>query len=319
MATTDTDTSSNYRGELYLIGNYDTPFLSMIGGLNVGKRSQSFAFPLAQPYSVSSASQNVQSEDTSASAGTATTYTRAEDTNTCQIMKYDAAVTFKRQSQFGLMAGINTNHDNPVNNELMFQKQAALTQMAIDVEYSFLNGSYQAASDSSTAAQTRGIVTACSSNTVAAGSATLTKDIVDELLREMAGNGAKFRNPVLFCNAFQKQKISDIYGYAPDDRNIGGVNIKTIETDFAQMGIMYDNYMDTDEILIADLAFCSPVFVPVMFDGEDFVVDMVGGSDVLWVPTAVTAAQKGGFYYTQIGLDYGPEEYHGSITGLATS
>lgn len=320
MAYTDSDTL-NYRGELYLIGNYNTPFLSMIGGLNTGKRSASFEFPLAQPYALNAASQNVQSEDTAGTAGTPTTYTRAQDTNTCQIMKYDAAVTFKKQSTYGLMSGINTNASNPVTNELAFQKQAALRQMAIDVEYSFLNGSYLVTTDSSTETATRGIVTASAAgtNTVAASGAALSKDLIDELLREMASNGAQFTNPVVFVNALNKQRLTNIYGYAPDDRNVGGLNIKQIETDFAMLGVMYNPFMDTDDLLIADLAYCSPVFVPVSFDGEDFNVDMANGADVLWVPTAVTAAKKGGFYYSQIGIDYGPEEYHGTITGLATN
>ena len=318
MAYTDSDTA-NYRGELYLIGNYNTPFLSMIGGLNTGKRSASFTFPLGQTYSLSAASQDVQTETASAAAGTPTTITRSEDTNTCQIMKKDVSVTFKKQSESGLMSGINTNDPNPVNNELAFQKEGQLRQMAIDVEYSFLQGTYQAASSTATAAKTRGIITGTTTNAVAAGSATLSKDLIDELMRTMAGNKAIWSNVVMFVNAFQKQKISDIYGYAPQDRNIGGLNIKQIETDFAMVGVMYDPQMPTDTVLIAEVSACSPVFVPINFNGEDFMVDMAAGADVLWVPTAVTAAQKGGFFYTQIGIDYGPEEYHGKITGLATS
>lgn len=320
MAYTDSE-DLNYRGELYLIGAYRTPFLSMMGGLGAGARTNSFLFPMAQPWSVTAASQPAITETVSAAAGTPTTYTRAEDTNTAQIFKYDAAVTFMKQSQSGSMSGINTNDPNPVTSELSFQKMGALTQMAIDMEFSFLNGTYAAASDSTTAAKTRGIVTASAagSNTVAGAGATLDKDMLNELLREMATNGAIFGNPVIFCNAFQKQKLTDIFGYAPTDRNVGGMNISEIETDFAKMGIVYDPHMDTDEVLIADMSVCKPVYVPVRFDGEDFVTDMNEGADVLWVPTAITAAQKGGFYYSQAGLDYGPEEYHGTITGLATS
>ena len=95
MAYTDTE-DLNYRGELYLIGANQTPFLSMIGGLNVGKRTNSFQFPLGQTYALSAASQNVQTETVSAAAGTATTITRSEDTNTVQLMKYDVAVTFAK-------------------------------------------------------------------------------------------------------------------------------------------------------------------------------------------------------------------------------
>ena len=320
MAYTDSDTA-NYRGELYLIGAYQTPFLSMIGGLNTGARSNSFAFPLAQPYSLNAATQNIQSETTSAAAGTPETYTRSQDVNTCQIMKYDAATTFKKQSTYGKMSGINTGVGNPVTNELSAQKAGGLRQMSIDVEYSLLNGIYVADGAAADDTAMRGIVTASAAgtNTVAAEAAVLSKELIDELLLEMATNGALFTNPVIFVNGFNKQKLTDIYGYVPTDRNVGGLNIMNIETDFAKMGIVYDPQMDSDDLLIADLAYCKPVFVPVAYDGEDFNVDMAAGSDVLWVPTAITAAKKGGFYYTQIGLDYGPEQYHGTITGLATS
>jgi len=318
MATTNSD-ALNYRGELFLIGANQTPFLNTIGGLSGGVRSTAFTFPLAQPYSLDAASQNVQSETTSAAAGTPTTYTRAQDTNVCQIMKYDAAVTFKKQSTYGTISGINTQAGQPVTNELSFQKMGALRQMAIDTEYSFFNGTYVAESAVGTDVATRGIVNAVTTNTVAAGGATLGKALIDELLRDMATNGSVFDMPVIFVNAWNKQKITDAYEYVPPDRNYGGANIATIETDFATMGIVYAPQMETDELLIADLSYCRPVFVPVMFDGEQFVTDTEFGGDVLWVPTGLTAAQKGGFYYSQIGLDYGPEEYHGTITGLATS
>lgn len=318
MAYTDTE-DLNYRGELFLIGAYQTPFLSMMGGIGAGMRSNSFIFPLAQPYGLSAASQPAITEAVSAAAGTPTTITRSQETNTVQIFKYDAAVSFVKQSQFGIMSGINTSAENPVTDELTFQKQGQLYQMAIDMEYSFLNGAFADSSGSATtAAKTRGIITASTTNTVAGGSAALTKAMVNEVLREMATNGAKFQNCVIFVNAFQKQKLSDIYGYAPQDRNIGGLNVKTIETDFATMGVVYDPFVPAGTLLIADMAVCNPVFVPISFNGEDFSTDMAG-SDVLWVPTAITSAQKGGFWFAQAGINYGPKEYHGTITGLATA
>ena len=124
----------------------------------------------------------------------------------------------------------------------------------------------------------------------------------------MAGNGAEFVEPVIFCNAFQKQKISDIYGYAPQDRNVGGYNINQIETDFAQLGIVWCPQMTTSTLLIADLAFCAPVFLPVPEKGVLFYEEL-----------SKTGASERGQVYGQIGLDYGPEEYHGKITGTATS
>jgi hypothetical protein len=138
----------------------------------------------------------------------------------------------------------------------------------------------------------------------------------------MAGNGAPFQNPVIMVNAYQKQILSDIYGYAPMDRNIGGLDIKQIETDFGMMGVLFDPFMTTSVLQIAELSVCSPVFVPFGFapdGGVQAVNSTYEGLDVAWVPTGVTAAARGGFWYSQLGLDYGPEEYHGKITSLATS
>jgi hypothetical protein len=306
MAYTDRE-DLNYLGMLYKIGANQTPFLNAIGGLNGGKTTNSFPFPVAQPWSLTSASQPAITEAASVSSNTATTYTRAQDINTVQIFQYTVEVSHAKQSTWAEVSGISMVGDQPVKNEFEFQKAAALRQMAVDVDYSFLQGAYQAAADASTAAKTKGLKNAISTNTVAGGSAALTKTMIDTLLQTMAGNGSVFSNPVAVCNAFQKTKFSEIYGYAPEDRNIGGVNIKQVETDFAILGIMYDPHMPTDEIYIVDMAVCSPVFCP------------YEGSLVTYEDLAQVAASKKGQWYAQIGLDFGPEEYHGSITGLATS
>lgn len=320
MATTKSDTL-NYRGELFLVGAYQTPFIRAIAGK--AKRTNSFLFPMAQPYSLTSASQPAITEDASIVAGTPTTITRAEDTNTAQIMKYDVAVSFKKQSQYGVMSGINTNDGNPVVDELTFQKTAQLRQMAIDTEYSFLQGAYAAATNTATAAKTRGLIAGTTTNAVNASSAKLSKALFQELLRTMAGNGSPFQDPVIMVNAFQKQLLSDIYGYAPMDRNIGGLNIKQIETDFGMFGVIYDPFMTTSVLQVAELSVCAPVFVPFSFAADGGIMDVKAtspeGIDVAWVPTGTVAAARGGFWYTQVGLDYGPEEYHGKITSLATS
>jgi len=309
FAYTDRD-DSNYMGELFLIGTsaQKTPFLSMIGGLTGGgKSTKSFQFPLAQPYALQAASQDTQSEATSAAAGTPVTTVRGQDYNVVQIMKKDVEVSKAKQSTTGEFGGIQVIGDQPVTDELSFQKGVQLLQLAVDVEYSFLNGAFVDVGTSATNQTTRGIISATTTNTVAAGGADLSKALVDSLLVEMATQGSVFINPVVFCGAFQKQMFSDIYGFAPTDRNVGGLNIKQVETDFASLGIVYAPEMPAATLLIADLAVCSPMFC------------MHEGNAVSFTPTAIVAAKEGGFFYTQIGLDYGPEEYHGTITGLSTS
>ena len=306
MAYTDR-ADLNYLGVLYEIGANQTPFLNMLGGLNGGKTSRSFLFPVAQPYSLASASQPAVTEAASVSSNTATTIVRGQDTNTAQIFQETVEVSHAKQSTTGEFGGIQVLGDQPVQDEFEFQKQAQLRQIAIDLEYSMLQGAYQEGANPTTAAKMRGLKNAITTNAVAASSATLDKALMDSMFAAMAGTGAPWENVVIFANAFQKQKISDAYGYAPEDRNVGGVNIKQIETDFGMVGVVYDPHMPTDEVYAVEMSVCSPVFVP--YNGMVITFEML----------AQVAASKKGQWYAQIGLDYGPEEYHGSITGLATS
>ena len=222
-------------------------------------------------------------------------------------------MSYAKQSTSRVVAADATTGDamlgtQPINDGLDFQIQGNLRQISLDAEYTFLQGTYQQATDAATAAKTRGIITATSTNAVAAGSATLSKALIDALLRTMAAAGSVFVNPVIFVNAFQKQKLSDIYGYAPENRNVGGINIQQIETDFAQLGVVWAPRMPTGTLLIAEMSVCAPVFCPVPGKGLLFYEEL-----------SKTGAAEKGQLYGQMGLDYGPEEYHGKITGLATS
>lgn len=305
----------NYIGELYLIGANQTPFLNMIGGLQDGmvRTVGAFDFPLAQPWSLETPSQPDISETASLTAPDPWTYVRGQDDNTVQIFQRAVSVSYAKQSVGGSVyvnaAGdVNYDETQPVMNEKDFQIAAHLRQIAVDADWTFLNGTYQKATNAATSAKTRGIITGCVTNTVDASSAQLSRPLVNELIKSMASNGAEFTNPVIFCNAYQKQQISEIYGYAPADRNVGGFNISQIETDFAILGVVWAPNIPTSTLLIADLSVCSPVFLPVPDKGVLFYEDLDSGG----------AAEKGQIY-GQIGIDYGPEEYHGKITNLATT
>lgn len=306
----------NYTGELFLIGANQTPFLNMIGGLQGGNVTMvgGFQFPLAQPWALESASQPEVTETSSLTAPTPWTYVRGQDVNTVQIFHRAVTISYAKQSvgaqisADGTTGLVDSSFRQPVQNEKDFQIAANLRQISVNADYTFLNGTYQQATDAATAAKTRGIITACSTNTVNASNATLSRTLVNQLIKEMADNGAQFQNCVIFCNAFQKQKISEIYGYAPQDRNVGGVNISQIETDFAMLGVVWAPHVPAATLLIADLAVCKPVFLPVPDKGVLFYEELDKDG----------AAEKGQIY-GQMGIDYGPEEYHGTITSLATS
>lgn len=305
----------NYTGELYLIGANQTPFLNMVGGLQGGniRTVSDFQYPLAQPWALEAASQPNITETASLTAPNPWTYVRSQDVNTCQIWQRQVSVSYAKQSVTGSVTADGTTglvmlDQQPVQNELDFQIQAHMRQIALDVDFTFLNGTYVQATAANVAARTGGIIPGATTNTVAAGAVQLTKALMDQLLRTMAANGAEFINPVVFVNAFQKQMLSDIYGYAPMDRNVGGYNIKQVETDFAILGIVWAPNVPAATLLVADLAFCAPVYLPVPDKGVLFYESL-----------SKTGASESGQIYGQIGIDYGPEEYHGTITGLATA
>lgn len=301
----------NYTGELFTSDLINTPFLSAIGGLTGGMQTTNFEFATDSQYSQETAAQPAITETASLTAPTAISYVRSQNKNVTQIFHEQVSLSYARLSNQGRLSGINTaGATNNVISELDWQISKALEKMARDVEYTFLNGAYQISTASNVANKTRGIIAAGTSvNTIAGAGATLTKAIMDSLLLEMFTNGAMFKMPVIMCGGFQKQKISDIYGYAPEDRNIGGVNIKQIETDFGNIGIMpAHRFMPAATLLLADLAVCAPVFQVVPDKGNLF-----------YEPLAKTGAGEQGQLFGQIGLDHGPSFCHGTITNLATS
>jgi hypothetical protein len=323
MAREDSDTV-NYRGTLFLIGQFAAPFLASIASKT--KRSRSWTFPVAVPYSITTASQDTQSEDTAAAAGTPTTIAPGQDVNVAQIMKYDVGVTYRKQSQVGQFSGVNSDDPASVLNPLQFQIKGGLLQFSANMEFSVLQGSYTAESSSATNTTTRGLKNAITTNTVDASGLALSKDMLEELVRKMVAQGSPFIDPVVVVNSFQMQMLSDIYGYAPMDRGMGGVYIKQFMVPGAGgsgiLTALYSPQQPEDELYIVERSIVAPVFVPVVPFQDGNVapqVNAVDGVDVMYQPIAPVAAAQLGFLYTQFGFDHGPEEWHGSITGLAKS
>jgi hypothetical protein len=322
-----TSHSYNYRGALYLYGKSRAPFLNAISGRSA--RTSAWTFPVASPWTLAAASQDATSETLAAAAGTPAEITRVQDVNVCQIMKKDVQVTFKKQSLSGdfyanSATAVNSQDGSPVLDELGFQVKGQLMQLASDIEYSFLQGSYTATSSAGTVTKTRGLGEAVSTNTVAGSGLKLSKTMIEECVREMVASGAPFDNVAMVCNAFQMQMLSDIYGYAPMDRTMGGVAIDSFLVPGAGVIRTLFSPQQADAVVhLVELSVCRPVFVPVTFRPDGNVEPQsysADGVDVLFQPASIAfGAARGGFLYTQIGLDYGPEEYHGEITGLATS
>ena len=298
----------NYVGELFNVSPTDTPLLSAIGGMTGGKSVTSKQFTW-QTTDLAGAAQTAVVEGADP---TMKGRTRSEVSNVAQIMQYGVEVSYTKQAAVGNLSGESIIGNQPVQDELAFQLDMTMKTAARDIEHSFIQGTYVADTNITTARKTRGMLAAVTTNEVAGGAAALTQAKVESALKKMADSGAPFEMPVIFANAFQKQKLSSIYSsalaLAPRDRNIGGVNITTIETDFGQVGIVFERHIPADDVLIADLAFLKPVFLDIPGKGHFFVE-----------PLAQTGAAYKYQVYGEVGLEYGPEQFHAKITNLSVA
>jgi len=295
----------NFVGEMFGLSPTDTPFLAMSGGLTGGRPAvgkmfnwQDYDLPTpAQPAIVEGADPVLDAR------------VRAERSNCVQIFQYGVKLSYTDLAARGQVANtVGELANQPVQNEMTFQLGLKIKTAKRDVEYSFLQGSYQYPTDNTTGRKTRGILAAVSTTNVAASSAALASTHFDSLFQGMYDQGAPFENVILFMNSFQKLKTSGIYAYAPQSRNVGGVNIQSIETDFGVIGVMLDRFMPTGTILAAEMSVVAPRFLPIPEKGHFFLE-----------PLAKTGAAETAQLYGEIGLEYGPEIWHGKITGLATS
>lgn len=311
----------NLDGALFASSNITTPFLDRVTRTAISNNSE---FAMSSNYALESAAQPAITETASLTAPTAVSYVRDNETNVAQIFQRKISVSYQKLSNGGRLRypevstsgyGYSTYPgSNGAADELQFQVQANLDQIRQDMEYTFLNGVYQLATAANVAYKTRGIIAGSSTNTVAASGAKLSKALVDQLLKEMADNAAPFASGryVLFANSFNKQVISDIYSYVPDDRNMGGSNIQRIMTDFAEIEVVYSHNVPAATVLLADVSKVGVVFQPV--PGKSTI-----DQNVVLEMLAKTGAGEDWQLYVQSGVDYGSSRFHGTLTGLATA
>ena len=154
----------NYTGLLYQITPTETPFFSAIGGLSDGRQTTETAFEW-QTTDLRDASQPAGIVE-GADAPTASARTRSNVSNVVQIHQEAVQIAYSKLAAMGLKSGINNERTNPVRNELDWQVSTMLAQMVRDIEFSFINGVYQAPADNSTGRKTRGLVAAISTNSL---------------------------------------------------------------------------------------------------------------------------------------------------------
>ena len=202
-----------------------------------------------------------------------------------------------------------------VADELALQVRAELESMAVDIEKSFLSGVYQKPANNSTARQTRGVLSAISTNVNANGGTprAFTADIMNATLQTAFNNGAKLpqASTVVMLGSGQKTKLTGayaqaIYNQVTRDRAVGGVAIDTQVTDFGTFGVMLNRWMPNGQIAVVDLSVCYPVFTEIPGKGLLFTEQL-----------AKTGSSEKWQLYGEIGLEYGPETYHALIKDLS--
>jgi hypothetical protein len=301
----------NYVGELFAVSPTETPFLSMIGGLNGGREANSMQFPCSSFYVLPEPTQPEITERNSAENVPSKAIDRGQETNVAQIFQKKFGITYVKMSDRRL-SGLAIPQAPSVANEKDFQIAAQLENIAREVENTFLVGVYNLPANENEPYKTRGIIEATKLyngiTNINANNTPLTEGLFNQLLEKMHNAGARFKQPVLFCNYRVKTTLKDLFGYAPQDRNIAGMNLKVIETEVGSIAVVLNRFVPVNALVIADVAYCRPIFVPVPEKGNLFYEDL-----------SKTGAKEEGMLYGQIGLDYTYPNLHGSITNLNVS
>jgi len=305
-------------GPLYLVGGNRTPFLNLMGGLNGGNARvvPQFDYAMSVKWSLSSASQPAITETQSqTTAGYETSFDTEQEINTCQLYIRGAHVNDVAMANRGAIFEDGSGNDlsragvNHLEDMLGFQMTGCLKQNAFDYNHVCLNGTYQQATAANVAAKTRGFQTALTTNTVSGTGIDVTKANINQLLHTMTyTNGAPLDLPVIVTNGVQKTIISTLYGVQPRSWNVGGFNILTVQTDFAELGVLLEPNMPLDEIFILDMAHIRPVFCAHPSKGFMYVNERDTGG----LATAYDMVMFA-------GIDYGTEKYHGRIYNLKST
>lgn len=135
-------------------------------------------------------------------------------------------------------------------------------------------------------------------------------DVVNGLAETVWVNGGLDNEltAVLAVNSRQKVAISKAFTktYQEASRNVGGVNVSTVVTDFGTLGVMLDRDIPQDTIALVSLDEVRPRYLEIPGKGHFFAE-----------PLAKTGASDKVQLYGEVGLEYGAESHHGVLTGLA--
>lgn len=304
----------NYVGELFNASPEDTPLLSAIGGLTGGESVGSPIFGW-QGYDLRDAADNRQRLE----GADVTVYeerARSSATNVVEIHQEAVSISYTRLGSKRMLTTdaaprVQIGTTTIPADELAFQIDAQLKQIARDVEKTFLTGTFQNPTDNSTPRKTRGLIQAAATNiaTTVNTAEKLTETEVLDFIQKVWSNGGlqESATATIIVNAGLKRALSRIFikeaKFTETSRNVGGVNLQTVETDFGKLNIMLNRYAPADKLVVASLEQLKPAFLEIPDKGHFFVE-----------PLAKTGSADKAQIYGEIGLIYGNEKAHGVLT-----
>ena len=303
----------NFVGDLFNISTEDTPLLSAIGGLTGGRQAndKSFEWQFYDLRDADASRQRVEGAD----APPAEERVRGNARNVVEIHQEAVELSYTQQS-IGATGGYQTTArgTSPIANEMAWQMDQQLKQVARDVELSFTIGTFAEPADNTAPRKTRGLVQAITTNVIDGAAAALTEEMVNDLFQLSYDNGGSQEGETrtLLGNSAMRRQLTQIFirdhDLAPASRNVGGVALTTIQTDFGTANIMTSRYMPTGVLLAVSLEELAPRFLLVPGKGYFF-----------WEPLAKTGAADRSQLYGEIGLEYGNERKHAKITNVTTA
>jgi len=303
----------NYSGMLFNRGNTRTPLSSIIGGR--AKTTNHVEFVIGQEYTGGGGGAQPEiSEGASLTAPDASVVTRTQNTNVTQIFMESVGISYAKQSNMGTISGINVADQtaNPIN-ELDFQVAVKMQKVARDIEYTFINGEFNKALSDSTANKTRGLVSAITTNVTDMKNKPLGLWNIAEMLRKVYESNGPTQNLVLWCDAitmFQinADAVNNGLTVVPASREINGINLSSVVTPLGVVYLYLGECLPAGTALLLNLDVIAPVHQSVPGKGNFFLE-----------PLAKTGAGEKYQLFGQMGLDHGPEWYHGKFTGIATT
>lgn len=312
----------NYVGELFAASPEDTPLLSAIGGLTGGESVGATLFEW-QGYDLRDADDSRQRLE-GADAGAGDARVRYNASNVLEIHQEAVEISYTKQGanrQVGAGADAVTIGNTVIPaDELSWQLDQQFKQIARDVEKTFITGTYARPADNLTPRKTRGLLQAIATN-VGTYEYALAEDAsvglelaLNDLFQDVWENGGaqEGETRTVIVGATMKRALTKAFikdaGYKEETRNVGGVNLRTFETDFGRANIMLDRYMPADKLVVASLEDLKPAFLEVPGKGHFFAE-----------PLAKTGSADKVQIYGEIGLNYGNERKHGVLTATQSA